>query len=120
MRHLPFVIARSVANTAIGRAFLHRLLRYGWLPVHYHHQTQTLTAFDHPAPSYPVHILIVPRDPIASLIGLDPDRDSLFLHDLFATVQLLVHQLSLEQYRLICNGGAYQEIPHLHFHLIGE
>lgn len=39
-----------------------------------------------------------------------------------STVQLLVHRYDLEEkgYRLIVNGGQYQEVPHLHFHLISD
>jgi diadenosine tetraphosphate (Ap4A) HIT family hydrolase len=42
--------------------------------------------------------------------------------DLFATARMLVDDLNLAQpgkgYRLICNGGDYQDVPQLHFHLI--
>ena len=35
------------------------------------------------------------------------------------TIQSLVHEFYLEDgYRLIANGGAYQDIPILHFHLV--
>ena len=36
--------------------------------------------------------------------------------------QDLVHELKLEQagYRLVVNGGSYQDIPQLHFHLISD
>jgi diadenosine tetraphosphate (Ap4A) HIT family hydrolase len=48
--------------------------------------------------------------------------DTDFLLDLIQTVQSLVKELNLEAsgYRLIANGGAYQDVPHLHFHLISE
>ena len=34
----------------------------------------------------------------------------------------LVAELQLEKrgYRLIANGGAYQDVPHLHFHLVSD
>ncbi len=41
-------------------------------------------------------------------------------HDLSSTVQSLVAAYHLTTYRLIVNGGAYQEFPLLHFHLISE
>jgi diadenosine tetraphosphate (Ap4A) HIT family hydrolase len=48
--------------------------------------------------------------------------DADFLLDLVQTVQSLVKELNLESrgYRLITNGGAYQDVPHLHFHLVSE
>jgi diadenosine tetraphosphate (Ap4A) HIT family hydrolase len=35
-------------------------------------------------------------------------------------VQSLVAEYNLPAYRLLVNGGEYQEFPHLHFHLISE
>jgi histidine triad (HIT) family protein len=92
------------------------------LPVQKLRETSTLLAFYHPQPAYPVHILLIPRREIPSLVELDPPRDAPFLSDLFATVQSLVAELHLDQggYRLIVNGGEYQDFPYLHFHLISD
>jgi histidine triad (HIT) family protein len=92
------------------------------LPVQRLRETHTLLAFHHPQPAYPLHILLVPRRAIASLGELDPVLDAPFLADLFTTVQSLVAEFKLEQagYRLIVNGGEYQDFPYLHFHLISE
>lgn len=76
-------------------------------------------AFHHPKPSYPFHILLVPKRSVASLNELDP-KDSAFLADLYATVQSLVDEFQLSAYRLVVNGGEYQDFPQLHFHLISE
>jgi histidine triad (HIT) family protein len=91
------------------------------IPVKRLRETNTLIAFHHPQPSYPVHILIVPKRAHASLAELTP-ADADFTADLFAAAQSLVAELGLEArgYRLICNGGAYQDVPLLHFHLISD
>jgi histidine triad (HIT) family protein len=91
------------------------------LPVKRLRETSTLLAFYHPTPSYPVHILIIPKRAVRSLAELEPD-DADFLTDLFSCVGSLVEELHLETagYRLITNGGKYQDFPHLHFHLISE
>jgi histidine triad (HIT) family protein len=92
------------------------------LPVQRLRETPTLLAFYHPQPAYPLHILLVPRQAIASLMELDTARDAAFLADLFTAVQSLVAEFHLEQagYRLIVNGGEFQDFPYLHFHLISE
>ena len=93
------------------------------LPVDKLRQTPTLLAFHHPKPAYPLHILIVPRAAIANLAALAPTPDTTaFLTDLLTTTQSLIVEFDLERrgYRLICNGGPNQDIPHLHFHLISE
>ena len=83
------------------------------------HETDTLLAFHHPEPAYPVHILLVPKKAIGSLMELS-EADHVLLQDVFKTAQLLVVKLALDGtgYRLILNGGDYQDIPHLHFHLV--
>lgn len=91
------------------------------LPVPRLHETNTLIAFHHPQPSYPLHILLVPKRPLANLCAITAN-DTDFLTDLFQTVNSLVEQFQLETagYRLIANGGSYQEVAHLHFHLISD
>jgi histidine triad (HIT) family protein len=117
MRTLLFRLSKTrFAGLVIGWIFAHMSFI---IPVNRLHETETLLAFYHPKPSYPVHILIVPKKARRELKNLT-HADSDFMIDLFATVQTLVADLDLEQtgYRLICNGGAYQDVPQLHFHLV--
>jgi histidine triad (HIT) family protein len=81
-------------------------------------ETETLLAFHHPKPAYPFHVVLVSKQTVPSLMELDPNSD--FLPDLFSTVQSLVSEFQLPAYRLIVNGGEYQDFPHLHFHLISD
>jgi histidine triad (HIT) family protein len=116
---LLFTLARSrLGRSLVGFLFTHMTFA---LPINRLHETPTLVAFHHPRPSYPVHILLVPKRPITNLMALTPaDQD--FMTDLIQTVQSLVQEFALEGvgYRLITNGGPYQDIPHLHFHLVSE
>ena len=91
------------------------------LPVKRLRETETLVAFYHPQPSHALHILLVSKRPFSSLMDVPPG-DSEFAHDLLEAVQSLVRELDLEQrgYRLIANGGTYQDVPHLHFHLVAD
>ncbi len=91
------------------------------IPVNRLRETKTLIAFYHPKPSYALHILIVPKRNIAQLGALTA-ADSDFMVDLFQNVQSLVAELDLEArgYRLIANGGKYQDVAHLHFHLVAD
>lgn len=76
-------------------------------------------AFYHPKPSYGFHVLLLPKKAVVSLKELDPN-DCAFLQDLYSTVQNLVEEYHLSGYRLIVNGGEYQDFPQLHFHLISD
>jgi len=89
------------------------------IPVQRLRETETLFAFHHPKPSYPFHVLLVPKKSISSLKELDT-KDIAFLSDLYSTVQGLVDEFHLSAYRLIVNGGEYQDFPQLHFHLISH
>lgn len=89
------------------------------IPVTRLRETSSLLAFHHPSPSHTFHVLIVPKRKVASLAQLDP-QDTAFFTDLFSTVQTLVEEFHLQAYRLIVNGGEYQDFPHLHFHLISD
>jgi histidine triad (HIT) family protein len=100
----------------IGWIFAHMSFA---IPVHRLRETATLLAFYHPKPSYIFHVLLLPKKAIASLKELDAN-DSTFLVDLYSTVESLVDEFHLSAYRLIVNGGEYQDFPQLHFHLISD
>ena len=100
----------------IGWIFAHMSFA---IPVKRLHETETLLAFYHPKPAYQFHVLLVPKKSVASLKDFD-SNDSAFLSDLYATVQKLVQEHQLTAYRLIVNGGEYQDFPQLHFHLVSE
>src|SRR6185436_4393957 len=100
----------------IGWMFAHMSFA---IPVKRLRETETLMAFYHPKPAYQFHVLLVPKKSLASLKEFDT-KDSAFLIDLYSTVQSLVEEFQLTAYRLIVNGGEYQDFPQLHFHLISE
>ena len=115
--NIPGKILRSpFAAFLIGWVFAHISFA---IPGKRLRETDTLLAFYHPRPSYPVHILLVPKKAIRSLSALTP-ADSNFLGDVFSTVWELTSELGLDSsgYRVIVNGGSYQDVPQLHFHLI--
>jgi diadenosine tetraphosphate (Ap4A) HIT family hydrolase len=60
----------------------------------------------------------VPKKAVASFLDLEPG--SAFLTELTAAVQSLVEEFQLPAYRLIVNGGKYQDFPQLHFHLVSD
>lgn len=110
-----------LARTRPGRKLV------GWIfahmsfaiPVDRLRETETLLAFNHPKPSYPFHVVLVPKQAVSNLMELDP-TECTFLSDLFAAVQSLVTEFQLPAYRLIVNGEEYRDFPHLHFHLVSD
>ena len=100
----------------IGWIFAHMSFA---IPVKRLRDTETLMAFHHPRPAYKFHVLLVPKKSLASLKDMDSNNMT-FLSDLFSTVQSLVDEFQLAAYRLIVNGGEYQDFPQLHFHLVSN
>jgi histidine triad (HIT) family protein len=116
------MLRRCARTRLAGRLMAWMLAHMSFLiPAQRLRETPTLVAFYHPQPSYPVHILIVPKRAISDLLAISP-ADQTFLVDLFSCVRELVLELHLDRqgYRLIANGGNFQDIPQLHFHLICE
>jgi histidine triad (HIT) family protein len=85
------------------------------------YQSQTVYAIFHPSPAYPLHILIIPKRPITGLDQLN-EGDGELMMEIIQVVQQLIERFHLQVhgYRLIVNGGSYQEIPQLHFHLVSD
>jgi len=113
----------SLAKTWIGGLILHWIIAFFSfvIPREELIETDSVLAFHHPSPSYPLHILIVPKAKFRSIKDL-PSTDLVFESGLFMAVNELVQRFGLEDcgYRLIANGGSAQEVDHLHFHLISD
>lgn len=117
IRRTLFALARSgFSGWIVSWIFAHMSFV---IPVNRLRETDTLLAFHHPKPSHPVHILLVPKRKLPNLTAVTP-ADADFFTDLVKIAQELVVEFDLEKpgYTLLVNGGAYQDVPHLHFHLI--
>ncbi len=91
------------------------------LPVERLMENTHWVAFHHPQPDYPLHILILPQQPILSLTDAPLERPDLYT-DLFHLIHRLISDFELNTYgyRLITNGGPNQRIPKWHWHLISD
>mgnify|MGYP001581407342 CR=1 FL=1 len=73
-------------------------------------------------PNAPVHILIMPREHIDSIIALK-DSDSDLMGKLIIAANKVAEKIGLKDkgFRLIINQGEHggQLVPHLHIHLLG-
>lgn len=89
------------------------------VPVSRLRETQNWLAFTHPNPTYPIHILIVPKRKITNWMQLPQDDPALYT-EFIALTQGMIKDFCLEEagYRLIVNGGIHQDFPHLHIHLV--
>ena len=72
-------------------------------------------------PKAQVHLLVVPREHVASLKEMDTSRDALMAHMMRLLPKLAEEQGLDTGFRTIINTGpgGGQEIFHLHIHLMG-
>lgn len=80
-------------------------------------ETERLLAFHHTKPSYRFHVVIVPKEHITRLTDLE-SMD--LIKEVFEVAKeiILKERLNETNYRIITNGGSFQDSKHLHFHLV--
>lgn len=78
-------------------------------------------AFRDVNPQAPVHILVIPKQPIARLVEAGADHQALLGRLLLAANQVAREQGVGDAFRLVVNNGAEagQSVFHLHLHILG-
>jgi histidine triad (HIT) family protein len=84
-------------------------------------ETESWIAFHHPKPTNKFHVLLMPKHPYKSMMDIH-EEDAIIMKEVIVIAQSIVKEFKLEQsgYRLLTNGGKYQDVPYLHFHLIAD
>ncbi|WP_281647642.1 histidine triad nucleotide-binding protein [Parendozoicomonas sp. Alg238-R29] len=87
------------------------------------YEDDKVLAFRDKFPAAPVHILIIPREHIATLNDTEPKHAELLGH-IMLTASRLAKELDLadDGYRVVmnCNRQGGQTVYHIHLHLLGE
>lgn len=94
----------------------------GTIPAQFVYQSETVIAFPDRHPQAPTHILIVPKQHIATMNEF-PVTEAGLAAELIRAAQTIAAQCEVATtgYRLIVNThrNAGQEVFHLHWHLLG-
>ena len=109
--------ATVTAMTYKGSDFYCDTVFSGLVTVEVVAETDEILAFHHTRPSFPVHIVIVPKRHIPSLVNLG-EGDEALLGSVIAVVREVAAQIAAEhgKCRVLTNLGQYQDSKHLHFH----
>jgi len=92
------------------------------IPAKVAYEDDNVVAFHDINPQAPIHLLIVPKKHITSVMEIE-DEENLLLGDIILTAQNLARENNLDKkgFRIVVNTGEEggQTVNHLHFHLLG-
>ena len=86
------------------------------------YEDEHVVAFRDIKPQAPVHLLIVPRQPIPCIAKAQPSDHQILGHLLLKAAEVAAKEgLAKDGYRLVINTGrnAGEAVPHLHVHILG-
>jgi len=93
----------------------------GEIPTNYVYEDERVVAFNDIDPQAPVHILIIPKDHIASALELCDENADIVSH-IFKVAGKIAREKGFdnEGFRVVNNCGrdGGQTVGHLHFHLL--
>lgn len=93
----------------------------GRIPARKVHEDDELLAFHDIHPWAPVHVLVIPKQHIATLADVSPEQEAL-LGRMLGLAPRLMRQLGVVNgFRTVVNTGpdGGQEVYHLHLHVMG-
>lgn len=86
------------------------------------YEDEEILAFRDINPVAPVHVLVIPKKHISSLVDLKPEDEAL-VGRIYSVINKIAKQENIFEngFRVVVNCGedGGQEVKHLHFHLIG-
>ncbi|PTX92457.1 histidine triad nucleotide-binding protein [Opitutus sp. ER46] len=92
------------------------------IPAKIEHEDDVCVVLHDIQPQAPVHLLIVPKQPIPRVAEATP-ADQATLGHLLLVASEMAKKLKLEQgFRLVVNNGphASESVPHLHVHMLAK
>jgi histidine triad (HIT) family protein len=91
------------------------------LPAEILHETERVVAFRDLDPKAPTHILLIPKDHLASIAEVGEHHGDMLVDLVEAAAHLARTEALDGGWRLVTNVGpdAGQSVPHLHLHLLG-
>lgn len=86
------------------------------------YEDEEIMAFKDINPVAPVHILVIPKKHISSVIELQKE-DELLIGKIYSVINKIAKQENIDEkgFRIVVNCGedGGQEVKHLHFHILG-
>ena len=79
-------------------------------------ETKRVLAYHHTKPHWPVHIVVVPKEHITSLLTIE---DESLIQEIINVIKEVAKEVNTKhgKCKVITNLGEYQDSKHLHFHV---
>ena len=93
----------------------------GEIPSQKVYEDEYVYAFKDINPMAPVHILVVPKEHISTLLDINHDNSAVIAH-IYEVITKIAKDFGLESgFRVVSNCNEYggQTVFHLHFHILG-
>lgn len=83
------------------------------------YEDDKVLAFNDIEPQAPVHILIIPKEHIASAADINEKNSALIAH-VFEVASKIAKEMNLDGFRIVnnCGDSAGQTVKHIHFHMM--
>jgi histidine triad (HIT) family protein len=93
----------------------------GEVPAEFVHQDDRCVVIRDIGPKAPVHLLVIPREPIEKVSDAKPDHAALLGHLLLVAAEVARKEGVGDAFRIVINNGqgAGQSVFHLHVHVLG-
>ena len=93
----------------------------GEIPSQKVYEDDDVIAFKDINPVTPIHILVIPKKHIATLLDVT-EEDGHLISKIFVAINKIAKQIGIEEngFRIVANCGkdSGQEVMHIHFHLL--
>lgn len=95
----------------------------GEIPSNKVYEDERFFAFRDLAPTAPVHVLVIPKTHIASIVAMTEAEEAEYMQSFFVAVRKVaeLEGVAKDGFRLVINTGENggQTVQHLHAHIIG-
>jgi histidine triad (HIT) family protein len=91
------------------------------IPAQLVHEDERCIVIRDIGPKAPVHLLVIPREPLTNLGEATPAHEALLGHLLLVASQVAKKEKVGDAFRIVVNNGegAGQSVHHLHVHVLG-
>src|SRR5437867_2560211 len=87
-------------------------------PAKIEYESDSVVVFPSISPAAETHYLIVPKEHIETFLDVEDIHKEILLEMTKAAQEMINAKDIASGYKIVINGGKYQTVPHIHWHLL--